>query len=113
MRLAVRLQIGQVHVVVAVGQQRVADRLEDARLVAAEVLREDQVQRRAGLRLVLIVPVRAVPAPAVGDLLGGQTEQEEVLLPASSAISIVAPSSVPMVSAPFIMNFMLLVPLAS
>ena len=33
--------------------------------------------------------------------------------PASSAISIVAPSRVPTVSAPFIMNFMLLVPLAS
>ena len=33
--------------------------------------------------------------------------------PAASAISIVAPSRVPIVSAPFIMNFMLLVPLAS
>jgi hypothetical protein len=33
--------------------------------------------------------------------------------PAASAISIVAPSRVPIVSAPFIMSFMLLVPLAS
>ena len=33
--------------------------------------------------------------------------------PTSRAISIVAPSRVPTVSAPFIMNFMLLVPLAS
>ena len=33
--------------------------------------------------------------------------------PASSAISMLAPSRVPTVSAPFIMNFMLLVPLAS
>jgi len=33
--------------------------------------------------------------------------------PASCAISIVAPSRVPIVKAPFIMNFMLLVPLAS
>ncbi len=33
--------------------------------------------------------------------------------PTSSAISIVAPSRVPTVRAPFIMNFMLLVPLAS
>jgi hypothetical protein len=33
--------------------------------------------------------------------------------PASSAISMVAPSRVPTVNAPFIMNFMLLVPLAS
>ena len=42
-----------------------------------------------------------------------EPEQEEVLAPASSAISMVAPSRVPTVSAPFIMNFMLLVPLAS
>jgi hypothetical protein len=57
--------------------------------------------------------VRVVPAAAAGHLLRGQTEEEEVLLPASCAISIVAPSRVPIVKAPFIMNFMLLVPLAS
>ena len=38
-------------------------------LVAAEVVGEDQVERRARLRLVLVVPVRVVPAAAVGDLL--------------------------------------------
>ena len=46
--LLVRLQIGfevrQVHVVVAVGQQRVAQRSEDPGLVAAEMVGEDQVQ---------------------------------------------------------------------
>ena len=102
------------HVVVAVRQQRVAQRREDAGLVAAEVVGEDQVQRGAGLRLVVVVPVRVVPAAAVGDLLGGQAEEEEVLL-----AGLLAPSrwsrrrACRSVSAPFIMNFMLLVPLAS
>ena len=63
-------QIGQVHVVVAVRQQRVPQRGEDARLVAAEVHREKIRSRaRAGFGLVLVVPVRVVPAAAVGDLL--------------------------------------------
>ena len=79
-RLQVGLQVRQVHVVVAVRQQRVAQRREDARLIAAEVVGEDQVQRRARLRLVLVVPVRVVPAAAVGHLLRRQAEQEEVLL---------------------------------
>ena len=37
---------------------------------------------RAALRfrLVLVVPVRVVPAPAVGDLIGGQAEQEKIRL---------------------------------
>ena len=61
-------------------QERCRERREDARLVAAEVVREDQVQRGAGFRLVFIVPVRVVPAAAVGHLFGGQTEEEEVLL---------------------------------
>ena len=76
----VRRQVGQVHVVVAVREQRLADRREDPRLVAAEVIGEDQIERRADFRLVLVVPVRVVPAAAVHHLLGGQAEQEEVLL---------------------------------
>ena len=42
-----------------------------------------------------------------------QAEQEEVLCADRSRISTLAPSRVPMVSAPFIMNFMLPVPDAS
>ena len=42
-----------------------------------------------------------------------ESEEEEVLAPAFSRISILAPSRVPIVSAPFIMNFMLPVPDAS
>jgi hypothetical protein len=52
--------------VVAARQEAVAQRGEHARLVAAEVVGEDQVQRRAGLRLVLIVPVRAYRRYAQG-----------------------------------------------
>ena len=79
-RLQVGLQVRQVHVVVAIGQQRVAQGGEDPRLVAAEVVGEDQVQRRAGFRLVIVVPVRVVPTVATGHLFRRETEQEEILL---------------------------------
>ena len=61
-------------------QKRIAQRREDARLVAAEVIGENQVQRRAGLRLVVIVPLRIVPAAAGGHLVRRQAEEEEILL---------------------------------
>ena len=81
---AIRVEIGrkvrEVHVVVPAGQQRLAQRLEDARLGATEVIREDQVQNGAGLGLVVVVPVRAVPAAIAGHLLRSETEQEEILL---------------------------------
>ena len=48
--------------------------------MAAEVVREDQVQRGARFRLVVVVPLRAVVAAALGHLLGRQAEQEEILL---------------------------------
>ena len=68
------------HVVVALVEQGVPDRVEEPRLAAVEVAREDQVEGLAGLVLVLVVPARVVPAPRAGDLLGGQAEQEHVLL---------------------------------
>jgi hypothetical protein len=40
----------------------------------------DQVQGRARFRLVIVVPPRVCTSPAVRDLLGGQAEEEEVLL---------------------------------
>ena len=73
---------------------------------------ENELKGRAGLRLVSVVPEWIIPAAAVGDLLSRQAEQKEIFFPAS-AISMVAPSRVPMVRAPFIMSFILLVPLAS
>jgi hypothetical protein len=54
---------------------------------------EDKIEGFGRLGLVPVVSVRIVPAAA--------------------AISIVAPPRVPTVSAPFIMGFILLVPLAS
>src|SRR5579885_1877344 len=101
------------HVEVAVGQQRVANRFEHSPLVTAEVIGEDQVQRGAGFWFIVVVPVRIVPSPAPRHLLRGQANKKKFSSPAASAISIVAPSRVPMVSAPFIINFILLVPLAS
>ena len=68
------------HVVVAIRQAAYPQRRKDSRLVAAEIVRGDQVERRAAS------PARArnasgvVPAATVGDLLGRQAEQEEVLL---------------------------------
>ena len=82
-QLPVGLEIGrevrQVHIMVSTRQQRVPQRFEDARFILAEVAGEDQVQRRAGLRFVVIMPARAVPAPAAGHLVRRQAEQEEIL----------------------------------
>ena len=50
-----------------------------AGLMRAEGVGGDHVQGAPGFRLVVVVPVRVVPAPAARDLIGGQAEQEEVL----------------------------------
>ena len=55
------------------------NRSKDPRLVAAEIVGGDQVQCGAGFRLVVVMPMRVVPAAAAGHLIGGQAEQEEVL----------------------------------
>src|SRR5271166_3872224 len=78
-RLEIGPEVGQMQVVVSLRQQRVPQRSEDARLVAAEMIGEDHVQRGAGLRLVVVMPVRVVPIAAGGHLFGGQAKQEEVL----------------------------------
>ena len=69
------------HVMVAVHQQGFANRIEDSGLMAVEVVRKDEFQRRAGFPLMLIVPVRVVPAAAVDDLLSGETEEKQILFP--------------------------------
>ena len=101
------------HIEIAAGQQRFTYRREYSRLQTAEVISKNQIEGFARLGFVPVVPEWVVPAAAVGDLFGRQAEQEEILLTGLAAISMVAPSRVPMVSAPFIMNFMLPVPLAS
>ena len=78
-RLAVRLQIGEMHVVIAVREQRLADRVEDSRLVAAEVVREHEIERAARFGLVVVVPARAVPAAASRHLVGREPEEENVV----------------------------------
>src|SRR5215831_20451491 len=79
-RLKIRREVCQMQVVIPMCQQRVTQRGENARFIAAEVVGEDQVQGCAGLGLVIIVPVWAVVAAAVGDLLRRQAEQEKMLL---------------------------------
>src|SRR5262245_33672133 len=46
-RLEVAREIGQVHVVVTARQEGLPQRFEDPRLIAAEVVREDQLEGRA------------------------------------------------------------------
>jgi hypothetical protein len=65
---------------------------EDPRLVAAEVIRENQDERRSRLRLVVVAPVGAAPRPAVGHLLGVRSNRKKFLSPASCPISMFAPS---------------------
>ena len=68
------------HVKVSMCQEHVAKRLKDMWLITAKVVREDQIQRCARLRLMFIVPVRAIPSPTAYHLVGRQTEEEEILL---------------------------------
>src|SRR5690349_11979950 len=78
-RLQIRLQISQMHVVVTVLEQGVVQRRKNALLVLAEIVARYEVQGGPGLGLVLVVPIRIVPAAALIDLLRAQPEQEEVL----------------------------------
>ena len=65
---------------------------EDTRLVAAEVIREDQDERRSRVPFVVVVPTGAAPRPAVGHLLGVRSNRKKFSSPASSPISMFAPS---------------------
>src|SRR5215470_3803755 len=73
-RLEIGFQVCQVHVVVSVGQQRIPYRSEDAGLVAAEIIAEDQIHRGPGLRFVVVMPLRIVPATAPFHLIRRQPE---------------------------------------
>src|SRR4051794_951307 len=68
-RLQVGFEVRQMHVVVAMRQQRLTYWSEDARFIAAEMIGGDQVQCGSGFRLIVVMPIRAVPAAAVRDLL--------------------------------------------
>src|SRR5215813_661880 len=60
--LQIRFEVGQMHIVVAVIQERVPDRAKDPRLVAAKVVVKNKIEGFAGLRLIPVVPERIVPA---------------------------------------------------
>lgn len=87
--------------------------VEGTWFVLGEMTGEYQVQSGPCLGVMVVVVVWAIPAGAACDLLGSETESNRLSWPACSAISIVAPSRVPRVSAPFIMNFIFPVPMAS
>src|SRR3989442_148358 len=56
-------QVGQVHVVITLGQKYIGDWGEDPRLGRAEGIGGDHVEGAPGLRLMFIVPVWVIPAP--------------------------------------------------
>src|SRR4029079_8387314 len=62
--LRVRRQVRQMHKIIASSEQSLTDRCKDSRLTAAEMIVEDQIQRLAGFRFVLVMPLRAIPAAA-------------------------------------------------
>src|ERR1700739_2748973 len=61
-RLEIGLEVGERGVKIALCEQRAPQRLEHPGLVAAEIIGKDQVERRACLGLMVVMPVRAVPA---------------------------------------------------
>src|SRR5579872_715389 len=77
--LEIGFKIRQVHVMVAMGEKNVTQWLENSRLVGAKMIGENQIQSGPCFRIIFIVPLRAVPASVIGDLLSCQTEQEKIL----------------------------------
>ena len=57
---AVALQVRQVHVVIALAEQRIENGREDAGLVRAEMVAGDEVERRARFGLMIVMPLRRV-----------------------------------------------------
>jgi len=112
-RFEIRFQISQVQVAVPKLQESIVQRSKDAWFLGTEVVRRNQVQGLACLRFVFVVPIRLYQPRVLTTCSAVKPKRKKFSSPASSAISIVAPSRVPMVKAAFIMNFMLLVPLAS
>src|SRR5947209_15080612 len=68
-RLEVGFEVRQMHVMVAMRQQRLTYWSKDARFMAAEMVGGDPVQCGSGFRLIVVMPIRAVPAAAVRGLL--------------------------------------------
>ena len=49
------------HVVVAIRQKSVAQWGENSWFILAEIVRENEIQRRSGLRLIFVMPEWVVP----------------------------------------------------
>src|SRR6266568_4934905 len=79
--LDVRRQVCQVHVVIAVPQEHVDNRGEDPRFGRAEGVGGNHVQGPSSLRLLRIVPMWIIPAPAAHHLVRCQAKEEEMVLP--------------------------------
>src|SRR5271166_5856089 len=69
--LHIGLQIRQVHVVIAALQQCRVYRRKNPGLIATEFVVRDHVQRRADFGVMIVMPVRVVPAAAALDLIRG------------------------------------------
>src|SRR5205809_7623998 len=67
-------------VMVAVVEERLKNRREHARLVLAEVVATNEIERCAGFGIVVIMPAGIIKAATLRDLLGGETEEEKVVL---------------------------------
>src|ERR1700751_5256946 len=78
-RVEIGLEVREMHVKVAMGEKRIGQRGKDARLMAAEIIGEDQVESGASLGFMIVMPMGIVPATAVSDLLGREAEEEEVV----------------------------------
>src|SRR5215469_6392504 len=55
-------------------------RTEDTWLIAAEIIRKNQIQGLPSFGLVFVVPARVVPFATADNLVGRQAEQEKILL---------------------------------
>jgi hypothetical protein len=93
-------------------QKHVPYWFKDTRFHGTEV-GENEIERLACVGFILVVPIRLYHPRLPATCSAFNPNKKKFSSPASSAISMVASSRVPIVSAPFIMNFMLLVPLAS
>src|SRR5262249_18434118 len=68
------------HVMIAVREERIPDRRKHPRLGMAKGIVADHIQDIAELWLMLVVPMRVIPATAGQHFLRRQAEEEEVVL---------------------------------
>src|SRR6516225_11465713 len=77
--LEIGMEVRQMHEMIASAQQHIVQWSKNPGFVAAEIVGRDQVQCSAGFRVVVVMPLRVVPATAAFDFLRGQPKQEEIV----------------------------------